>query len=67
MIHAYFPQGYFQISGLTPYLKGVYSRERALRLWAEVVPEMMLIPDTDCAATTAVARESRKGTSSNWS
>lgn len=68
MIHASFPQGYFQISGLTLYLKGVYSRERALRLWAEVVPEVMLMPNSDCADTTAgLASESRRGASSNWS
>lgn len=68
MIHACFPQGYSLISGLTPYLKGVYSRERALGLWEEVVPEMMLMPNSDCiVTTTGLAGESRRGLSSNWS
>lgn len=66
MIHACFPQGYSPISGLTLYLKGVYGRERALGLWAEVVPEMMLMPNSDCIVTmTGLAGESRRGSSSS--
>lgn len=66
MICDCFPQGYSLISGLIPYLKGVYSRKRALRLWAEVLPEIMLMPNSDSIDTsTGVNRDTRRGSSSN--
>lgn len=65
MIRDCFPQGYSLISGLTPYIKGVYSRKRALRLWAEVLPEIMLMSNSDSIdTTTSVNRDSGRGSSS---